>query len=188
MVTHIKHTNKEVFYFVTFTCFRWLPLIAESNVYDYLNKWSIQLSEKGIKICGYVIMPYHIHLIVYVLDDCQGLNYEIGEAKRFMAYEIVRRLKKLNKIKLLNTLSEAVALSEKRLGKKHQVFKKSFDAKQIEGNVQINAILDYIHENPVNGKWSLVDDYRDYTYSSVRFYQEGEKVGLQVWDFRTVSS
>ncbi len=63
-------------------------------------------------------MPNHIHLIVYVLNDCRGLNYEIGEAKRFMAYEIVRKLKKLNKRKLLDTLSDTVPLSEKILGKK----------------------------------------------------------------------
>jgi hypothetical protein len=41
--------------------------------------------------------------------------------------------------------------------------------------------LDYIHHNPVKGKWSLVDDFAKYPYSSASFYElgkENEMVGL----------
>jgi hypothetical protein len=30
--------------------------------------------------------------------------------------------------------------------------------------------LNYIHHNPVSGKWNLVNDYTDYEHSSVSFY------------------
>jgi hypothetical protein len=33
--------------------------------------------------------------------------------------------------------------------------------------------IDYIHFNPVSGKWNLAKDYLDYYYSSARFYETG---------------
>jgi putative transposase len=33
--------------------------------------------------------------------------------------------------------------------------------------------LDYIHNNPVKGKWQLAKDYLSYHYSSARFYETG---------------
>ncbi len=163
-----------------------MPLIEESNLYDYIRKWSCQLANKGVQICGYVIMPNHIHLLVYITGSCRGLNYEIGEAKRFMIYEVVKRLKVLKKETILKTLSEAVSPGERRQGKQHHVFKKSFDAKEIEGEKGINRVLEYMHVNPVNGVWSLVDDYRDYPYSSVGFYLNEVKFEIPVWDYRKV--
>ncbi|MEO6733983.1 MAG: hypothetical protein ABIN01_22365 [Ferruginibacter sp.] len=33
--------------------------------------------------------------------------------------------------------------------------------------------LEYIHDNPVTGKWQLVKDYLSHRYSSARFYETG---------------
>ena len=33
--------------------------------------------------------------------------------------------------------------------------------------------MDYIHNNPVQGKWLLADCPADYYYSSAKFYEEG---------------
>jgi len=39
--------------------------------------------------------------------------------------------------------------------------------------------LDYLHHNPVAKKWSLVEDFVDYRYSSASFYfREEGKFGL----------
>ena len=34
--------------------------------------------------------------------------------------------------------------------------------------------LDYIHHNPVKGKWALVEDFALYPHSSAGFYELGE--------------
>ena len=34
--------------------------------------------------------------------------------------------------------------------------------------------LDYIHHNPVQEKWKLVDDAVDYKYSTMSFYERGD--------------
>ncbi len=41
-------------------------------------------------------------------------------------------------------LADGVALGERLKNKRRQVFKLSFDARHIEGEKQINAVLDYI--------------------------------------------
>jgi len=33
--------------------------------------------------------------------------------------------------------------------------------------------INYIHMNPVSGKWMLVNDFTDYEHSSASFYEKG---------------
>ena len=51
------------------------------------------------------------------------------------------------------------------------MFRLSFDAKLCFNERMLEQKLDYIHNNPVSGKWDLVNDYVDYKYSSAGFYQ-----------------
>ncbi|MBK9226107.1 MAG: hypothetical protein IPL67_03360 [Ignavibacteria bacterium] len=39
----------------------------------------------------------------------------------------------------------------------------------------IRQKLNYMHKNPVSGKWKLVENYLDYIHSSARFYELGEE-------------
>ena len=36
--------------------------------------------------------------------------------------------------------------------------------------------LDYIHHNPVRGKWNLVDDFAEYEHSSAGYYELGKSI------------
>lgn len=44
-------------YFITFTCYKWLPLIEQTKGYDLVYKWFDYLKTQGHSITGYVIMP-----------------------------------------------------------------------------------------------------------------------------------
>lgn len=92
-----------------------------------------------------------------------------------MAYGIVKRLKQSGKIDLLKILSEGVQYNERAKGKKHQVFRLSFDAKLCVDEEMVVQKLDYTHRNPVSGKWDLVDDFTTYQYSSAAFYEHGKQ-------------
>ena len=161
-----------------------MPLIDKTGLYDYVKKWSEELYNRGILISGYVIMPNHIQLLVYVAENCKGFNMVIGEAKRFMAYEIVKRLTKNKEVGLLKILTNGVQLEEKLKGKKHQVFRLSFDAKEIQGEADIIQVLEYIHHNPVSKKWKLSKVFTDYPYSSAKYYEYGEQGHLKILDYR----
>ncbi len=187
MSTHIVHSEKECFYFVTFTCYKWLNLFEEANIYDYLEFWFKKLKEKGCLLNGYVIMPNHMHLILYVKEEVEDFNKCIAESKRFLAYEIVKRLRQANKHNLLNILQSGVQKNELKNGKKHQVFRLSFDARKLDEMGVVN-VLNYIHQNPVMGKWNLIDDYINYPYSSSGFYENGDIPKYGLVDFRDTLS
>jgi len=184
--THLDHTERSTFYFVTFTCYRWLSLIDKCSLHDYLPGWIKQINKRGILNCGYVFMPNHIHLLVFVKKRSKGLNHVMGEAKRFLAYEIVSRLKQKGQTELLKVLAKGVQENERKKGKKHQVFRLSFDAKQIEGDDNICSVLKYIHHNPVSGKWRLAKDFMNYPHSSAEFYDSGTIGRVEVFHYREV--
>lgn len=83
-------------------------------------------------------------------------------------------------------MSDAVNESEKQRNKKHEVFEDSFDCKEIITERFVRQKLNYIHKNPVSGKWKLVGHYLDYEYSSARFYDLGEKPKCNLFHYSEV--
>ncbi len=174
MAVKFRQNQKEATYFVTFTCYKWLPLFDEAQMYDHLYGWFSLLNENGIKVIGYVFMPNHLHCLIYLPKEAPELSKIIGNAKRFMAYEIVKRLQKSNQENLLTQLEEGVSVKEAKKGKLHQVFEESYDAKDCFSDKFVDQKLNYIHRNPVKGKWNLASDFLEYRYSSARFYDLNE--------------
>jgi REP element-mobilizing transposase RayT len=171
MSLHQQHNEAHQIYFCTITCYKWLPLFYESNAYHSVYKWFDHLIKDGCFVVGYVIMPNHLHVLLYPSHSGTSLNKLVGEGKRFMAYSIVSGLKKAGKTALLKEMEEGVEPKEKRIGKKHQVFRLSFDARICYNEAMVEQKLDYIHHNPANGKWSLVEDFTLYPHSSAGFYE-----------------
>ncbi|MGZ5221890.1 MAG: transposase [Chitinophagaceae bacterium] len=88
------NSSNAAIYFITFTCYQWKPLVEITKSYDAVYKWFDYLAEKRCAIIGYVIMPNHLHVLVHFPAGIKNLNTIIGNAKRFMAYEIIKRLEK----------------------------------------------------------------------------------------------
>lgn len=128
-------------------------------------------------------MPNHIHLLVYTQNSERAINNIIGTGKRFMAYEIVKRLEIYKRTDLLLIMASAVTKSERKRNKKHEVFQDSLDCKEVITEKFIRQKLNYIHKNPVNGKWKLADHYLDYEYSSARFYDLGEEAKCRLYNY-----
>jgi putative transposase len=162
-------------YFVTFTCIKWKHLFEISGAYEAVYKWFDTLFERNIKTLAYVVMPNHLHSLIYFSRMPTSLNTIIGNAKRFMAYRIVKGLEERNEIELLEELNSFVKENERKKGQRHKIFEDSFDAKQCYSTKLLFQKLDYIHKNPVSKKWRLVDDYTDYEHSSAAFYERGLK-------------
>jgi len=101
MAIHVP-TQRQGIYFITFTCYCWLPLIGATESYELVHKWFDVLSEKRHTIVGYVLMPNHIHLLLYYSGEKQMLNTLIGNGKRFMAYGVVQRLQEKRAFSLLH--------------------------------------------------------------------------------------
>lgn len=166
----------EGLYFITFTCTNWLNLFEIANGYDSVYNWFDYLKEKGHYVCAYVIMPNHVHaLIAFRNTPGKSINQIIGNGKRFMAYDLVSRLKAQRENKLLNHLSSLVSETERAKGKLHEIFEPSFDCKECYSDGFIEQKVNYIHENPCRGKWELAKQPWEYVHSSARFYYTGEQ-------------
>lgn len=74
-------------------------------------------------------MPNHFHVILYFHDERFDLNKIVSNAKRFIAYEIIKRLMPSNRLDLLEQLQGALTERERLKGQRHRVIKESFDAK-----------------------------------------------------------
>ena len=103
-----------------------------------------------------------------------------------MAYEMIKRLKCTGKEELLNTLTKGVSESERKKGKKHQVFRLSFDARKCYDTKMIEQKLDYLHHNPMSGKWRLGNNHLDYIHSSAGFYEKGIKGLYEVIHYKDI--
>ncbi|MBK5270028.1 MAG: transposase [Bacteroidia bacterium] len=162
-------------FFITFTCYQWLPLIEKADGYDIIYKWFDHLKDHGHFINSYVIMPDHVHALISFVETGQSINTVIGNGKRFMAYEIIKRLKQNDEKELLKKLADEVEETRKQNNKLHQVWELSFDWKDCRTNKFINQKLDYIHSNPCRGKWNLCNSPDEYLHSSAKFYLTGEQ-------------
>jgi len=157
-------------YFCTFTCINWLSLIEETDLYDHIYGWFRILSKKH-SLTGFVIMPNHLHILIHIKEDKDSINKVLANGKRFMAYEIVRRLKDNNKTDLLEILKSNVSIAEQSRNKKHRVFEPSSDIKLCHTKKFVTQKLEYIHANPIRGKWNLAPNHIEYQHSSASFYE-----------------
>jgi REP element-mobilizing transposase RayT len=145
-----------------------------TNGYDIVYKWFDHLKSNGHYITGYVIMPNHVHaLIAFRNTQGKSINSIIGNGKRFMAYEIVKRLEDKKSAELLEQLASYVNATDRLRGKQHEVFEPSFDWKECNSDKFIEQKLNYMHENPCRGDWNLASQPQDYVHSSARYYITG---------------
>ena len=177
-------TGNDGLYFITFTCYRWLTLFEITNGYDIVYNWFDHLKSKGHFITGYVIMPNHVHaLIGFCNTQGHSINSIIGTGKRFMAYEIVKRLNEQGQTELLEQLASFVNDTDRKRGKLHEVFEPSFDWKECTSDKFIEQKLNYIHENPCRGEWNLAVQQQDYHHSSAKYYITGEQGFYEVMSY-----
>jgi len=181
---HTLHTEIEEVYFCTVTCYKWLPLFEESQAYYSVYRWFNHLKHDGCKLLGYVIMPNHFHVLLFPTHSGTSVNKLVGEGKRFIAYSIVTGLRRSGKVDILKILEDGVEESELLKKKRHQVFRSSFDARLCYNEKMIEQKLDYVHHNPVSGKWDLASDFVSYRYSSVGFYELGVQHDVEITHYK----
>jgi REP element-mobilizing transposase RayT len=174
--------EKDGVYFVTFTCTNWLPLFKICNAYYSVYNWFNHLKQEGHYIIGYIIMPNHVHAIIAFSNTGKSINSIVSNGKRFIAYDLVKRLQQQNNSLILSELTSSLNNTELKEGKLHNVFETSFDWKQCRTEKFIQQKLDYIHFNPCKGN-KLVDLPEQYEHSSAKYYIEGVQGIYSVTNF-----
>ncbi len=159
----------------TFSCFRRLPLLSR----DRTRQWFLEALEsarqrRNLTLWAYVIMPEHVHVIVWPRDP----TYEVRLIRTALKVPVQR--------KALDFLRRQAPGYLDRLrdgqpnGDVHYRFWQrggGYD-RNITDPATLRAMIEYIHNNPV--RRGLVSSPADWLWSSARFYEGCQDVPLRM--------
>ncbi len=158
-----SHTSLSKIYFWTATIHKWLPLLENDiNKQVVVDSLKYLSDKKLITVYAFVIMPNHIHLI-WQQNTINGKETPKGSLLKHTAHQFLKQLKKDGSCKMYE-VNEA--------NKKHEIWQRDSLGIEIYSREVARQKIDYIHFNPVNGKWVLSKDDLSYNYSSARFYPQ----------------
>ena len=161
-------------YFITFTIYKWISVFTDEKYFFLVYRWFDYMKDNyGNNVHGYVIMPNHIHLLLFISKNSPNDSKLVQNAKRFLAYDIADYLKSDSKEEILKIFSGAAEIKK---GAKHKVFKDRFDSKEMVNAALYMKKLNYIHNNPCTPRWRLVEKPEDYRHSSASNYILGQGV------------
>ena len=146
--------------FVTFSCYRRLPCLADFRAKEILAQQLDQARHKhGFKILGYVFMPDHIHL---VLHPPEGMRLGL----------VIREIK---------SRSARQFFAESPVGPSG-VTRVFWQRRCYDHNCRtpetVREKINYCHNNPV--KLGLVSDPSEWMWSSYNWYQGVLDIPLEV--------
>lgn len=159
-------------YFWTATINSWMKLLMNDRYKDIIISSFGYLSNAGkIDVFAFVIMPNHIH-VIWRINAINGKEAAQGSFLKYTAHEFRKLL--MGEDPAMFSLY-AVEASNKL----HEFWQRDPLAIHLYSREVAYQKLDYLHRNPTAKHWQLVDDYVNYTYSSVRFYE----LNIKEYDF-----
>ena len=152
--------------FFTATILEWKTLLSEDAYKDIIIK-SLQFlsDEKSIVVYGFVIMPNHVHLIWQIQDGYKQPAIQ-QRFMKFTAQQMKFKLQDSRDKKLSTFLVNAT-------DRQYQFWERNPLSIDLWSPEVFMQKLDYIHNNPIQDKWRLVEFPEDYKYSSARYYETG---------------
>ena len=141
-------------------------------IIDSLNFYRFQ---HNCKIFGYVIMPDHLHLLIYPIGESSVVSDFMRDFKRFTSGRISRQAElegKKDWVTAFQESGEQTQLAEKK------VWQDSFWDQVIISDKFMREKLNYIHMNPVRA--GLVDEPGKYPYSSYRNYEFDDNTLIEI--------
>ena len=142
-----------------------IPLYDSLNFYRY---------EQEFKLLGYVIMPDHIHLIIWPFGKTNVPDI-MRDYKKFTSTRIIRQATVENIKEWINAFQQAGQETGRSANK---VWQDSYWDVNIYTERFLRQKLNYIHRNPIRS--GLVEKPEDYPYSSYRNYVFGEEWLIEV--------
>ena len=164
--------------FVTTTIVNFLPIFRDEALAKIvLDNIRIYSQKCDIQVHGFVIMPNHLHILLTVGHEVSVSQF-MGRMKEYSAKEIVNWCLNNKETSLLTVFSTAA--KESKRGHKYQVWQKLFDNVVIIREDDLLIKLNYIHNNPLQERWSLCEKVEDYRFSSAKYYFTGKDVGIPI--------
>lgn len=152
-------------FFVTTTFVDFARILSFGKMYSEILRDSLKyvLTKYSVKLFGYVFMPSHIHLVIYIPEG-QSISSLMRDFKKYTSTRIRQQLEMDGHEDWIEKLRRNAA-GQKQLFK---LWMDRFDDVVIRSDRVMKSKINYIHLNPVRA--GLVDEAEDWEYSSARFY------------------
>lgn len=150
-----------------------------------LNELRFYSRKMGFRVLGYVIMPEHVHLLLW-WDTDDNPTLSISKVMQAVKGATARRI--IDSIagrsehplrpvarrreRMLSATQEPLGSESHKRNLRHRLWQPGFYDFNVYGERMLLEKLDYIHGNPV--KAGLVTSPGDYPWSSYRFYVSEE--------------
>jgi putative transposase len=153
-------------HFITCSCYRRLPFLRSAAARGlFLIILSEVRDRYQFALVGYVVMPEHIHILIS--------EPKIGTPGTVMQVLKQRVSKKLRGRRRKRVPASQMRLWQESSGGRHRSFwQRRFYDFNVWSTKKRNEKLHYRHFNPVKRK--LVEDPKQWLWSSYRFYRYGE--------------
>jgi REP element-mobilizing transposase RayT len=168
------HSDRSV-YFVTFSIVDWLPVfIAEASMRIVTDSLNYCHKNKGLRTNAYVIMPTHMHAILFhqTLDGAE-LERVLIDFRKFTGRNLCDYSDKHFPACFAETFRAAAGKDRER-----RFWQPSRHPEVIETESFWNTKIDYLHANPC--RKGLVVRAADWRFSSASFWQSEGKFANDV--------
>lgn len=153
-------------YFVTTAVVDWQFIFTEIPYFEIIiESLNYCIKNKGLHLHGYVIMPNHVHYIIFADDEKQIPNI-IRDFNTHTSREITGLLKQNIRSSTLDHFREAVLVEDR--SNEYKVWQDSHHPIAIQSQEFFKQKLNYLHENPVRKGYIEQPEY--WKYSSARNY------------------
>jgi REP element-mobilizing transposase RayT len=150
--------------FYTATILNWKSLLSQDKYKEIiLSSLRYLVEHHRIKLYGFVIMPNHIHLL---WEMCEGNQLEDVQ-RDFMKYTAQQIKQDLSK----HHPQVLTHFKSTQKDRKYQFWERRPFNKLLYSRTEVEEKLDYIHHNPMQGKWMLANSLEEYRFSSYSFYE-----------------
>ena len=154
--------------FFTATILNWNPIL-HTNEYKQIitDSLAFLVEEQRIKVYAFVIMPNHIHLIW----QAYGTHLQSSVQRDFLKFTSQQIQKDLR----TNHPDLHKQFEVNKKDRRYQLWQRAPLNIELYTQSVFEQKLEYIHHNPISGKWNLAHDFVQYPYSSASFYMEGDQ-------------
>ena len=148
-------------YFLTFTVVKWLPIFTSAEpCLIVTNSLNYCHQHKDLRINAYVIMPTHLHLILFDKDfDVPRLQQTINDFRKFTGRRLADFCEQNMSQAFQATIQQTV-----RTDRKRHVWQQSKRPIAIWSESFWRTKFIYIHQNPVRS--NLTEEATDWHFSS----------------------
>jgi REP-associated tyrosine transposase len=153
-------------FFITTATVNFYPIFGYNDVYYDILIHSLKhvIKEHCTTLFAYVLMPSHVHLVVY-MPEGEDISDFMRDFKKFTSTKVRQQLEKDRQMEWIERLRFNAR------GKNRQVFKlwmDRFDDLVIVSEKTLKQKIEYIHNNPVHA--GLVEEPEHWKYSSACNY------------------